>query len=149
MPTATGAFSVTEFTPTDYASAVETALPIGHSHMVKTFTGAVEGRSLTQFSFAFSPESGAGTYVAMEAFEGTVGIDAAQDFEDRFLHRRRGADPHRGRDVEVVSEIIVHAIPTCPAPVGIGGGAALPLRGSVGHPARRVNQGASLGCVGR
>jgi hypothetical protein len=72
MPTATGAFSVTEFTPTDYASAVETALPIGHSHMVKTFTGAVEGRSLTQFSFAFSPESGAGTYVAMEAFEGTV-----------------------------------------------------------------------------
>ena len=40
--------------------------------MVKTFTGAVEGRSLTQFSFAFSPESGAGTYVAMEAFEGTV-----------------------------------------------------------------------------
>jgi hypothetical protein len=84
-----------------------------------------------------------------EAFEGTVGIDAAQDFEDRFLHRRRGADPHRGRDVEVVSEIIVHAIPTCPAPVGIGGGAALPLRGSVGHPARRVNQGASLGCVGR
>jgi hypothetical protein len=72
MPLATGAFSVTEFTPTDYASAVETALPIGHSHMVKTFTGAVEGRSLTQFSFAFSPETGAGTYVAMEAFEGTV-----------------------------------------------------------------------------
>jgi len=72
MPTASGAFSVTEFTPTDYSSDVETALPIGHSHMVKTFSGAVEGRSLTQFSFAFSPESGAGTYVAMEAFEGTV-----------------------------------------------------------------------------
>jgi hypothetical protein len=72
MPVAIGTFSVTEFTPTDYTSEIETALPIGHVHMVKAFTGAVEGRSLTQFSFAFSQETGAGTYVAMEAFEGTV-----------------------------------------------------------------------------
>jgi hypothetical protein len=72
MPTATGAFSVSDFTPTDHASEIATALPTGHAHMVKTFSGAVEGRSLTQFSFAFSPETGAGTYVAMEAFEGTV-----------------------------------------------------------------------------
>jgi Protein of unknown function (DUF3224) len=72
MPTATGEFSVSDFAPTDYASEVETALPTGHAHMVKTFTGAVDGRSLTQFSFAFSPETGAGTYVAMEAFEGSV-----------------------------------------------------------------------------
>lgn len=72
MPTATGAFSVSEFTPTDDSGDVATALPTGHAHMVKTFTGAVAGRSLTQFSFAFSPETGIGTYVAMEAFEGTV-----------------------------------------------------------------------------
>ncbi|HEY3671487.1 MAG TPA: DUF3224 domain-containing protein [Acidimicrobiia bacterium] len=72
MPTAIGAFSVSDFTPTDYASEVTTALGTGHAHMVKTFTGAVEGRSLTQFSFAFSQETGVGTYVAMEAFEGEV-----------------------------------------------------------------------------
>jgi hypothetical protein len=72
MPTAIGAFSVSDFTPTDDASEVETALGTGHARMVKTFTGAVEGRSLTQFSFAFSPETGVGTYVAMEAFEGSV-----------------------------------------------------------------------------
>ena len=72
MPTAIGAFSVSDFTPTDFPSDVETALPTGHAHMVKTFTGAVEGRSLTQFSFAFSPETGAGTYVAMESFAGSV-----------------------------------------------------------------------------
>jgi hypothetical protein len=72
MPTAIGAFTVSDFTPTDYASEVETALGTGHAHMVKTFAGAVEGRSLTQFSFAFSQETGVGTYVAMEAFEGTV-----------------------------------------------------------------------------
>src|SRR4051812_41846081 len=72
MPTAIGAFSVSDFTRTDYVSDVETALGTGHAHMVKTFTGAVEGRSLTQFSLAFSPETGVGTYVAMEAFAGTV-----------------------------------------------------------------------------
>jgi hypothetical protein len=72
MTTAIGNFTVSEFTPTDYVSEVTTALGTGHAHMVKSFTGAVEGRSLTQFSFAFSQETGVGTYVAMEAFEGTV-----------------------------------------------------------------------------
>lgn len=72
MSTATGVFSVSNFVPTDYASDVVTALGVGHAHMVKTFTGSLAGRSLTQFSYAFSQETGTGTYLAMESFEGTV-----------------------------------------------------------------------------
>lgn len=72
MTTAAGTFSVSNFVPTDYASEVVTALGVGHAHMVKTFTGDLQGRSTTQFSYAFSEESGVGTYVAMESFDGTV-----------------------------------------------------------------------------
>jgi hypothetical protein len=69
---ATGMFAVTEFTPTDYVSPVATGLAVGHALMVKEYTGQVEGRSITQFSHAFSQERGIGTYVAMEAFEGSL-----------------------------------------------------------------------------
>jgi hypothetical protein len=72
MTTATGFFTVSDFTPTDYSSGVTTAVGVGHAHMVKTFTGEMDGRALTQFSYAFSAETGVGTYVAMESFEGTI-----------------------------------------------------------------------------
>ena len=100
---------------------METALGTGHAHMVKTFTGAVDGRSLTQFSFAFSPETGVGTYVAMEAFEGTVdGRRGTFNFaplghhERQRPHRRvlphraeqrhRRADGHHGRGSVVIDD---------------------------------------------
>jgi hypothetical protein len=65
-------FEVTEFTPSDYVSPVTTGSPVGHAHMVKQFTGELAGRSTTQFSYAFDDRSGVGTYVALEAFEGTL-----------------------------------------------------------------------------
>jgi hypothetical protein len=65
-------FTVASFEPVDYTSPIATAVPVGHAHMVKEFTGALTGRSSTQFSFAFDETTGAGTYVAMEAFEGSL-----------------------------------------------------------------------------
>ncbi|MGI9156353.1 MAG: DUF3224 domain-containing protein [Marmoricola sp.] len=69
---ASGTFTVADFTPSDYVSPVTTGIPVGHAHMVKEYDGEIEGRSTTQFSFAFDPASGVGTYVAMEAFEGSL-----------------------------------------------------------------------------
>jgi hypothetical protein len=66
-------FEVVEFVPSDYVSPVTTGIPVGHAHLVKQFAGDLEGRATTQFSFAFDAASGVGTYVAMEAFEGTLG----------------------------------------------------------------------------
>ncbi|HEX8975854.1 MAG TPA: DUF3224 domain-containing protein [Solirubrobacteraceae bacterium] len=68
----TATFTVTSFEPADYSSPVETGTPVGHAHMVKQFAGGMSGRSATQFSFAFDQRSGVGTYVAMEAFEGSL-----------------------------------------------------------------------------
>ncbi len=69
---AEGTFTVSHFVPTDHVPDITTALGVGHAHMVKTFTGAVQGRATTQFSYAFSEATGVGTYVAMESFEGTL-----------------------------------------------------------------------------
>ncbi|MEP6815043.1 MAG: DUF3224 domain-containing protein [Marmoricola sp.] len=69
---ASATFTVAEFIASDYVSPVTTGAPIGHAHMVKEFTGDLQGRSTTQFSFAFDPASGIGTYVALEAFEGSL-----------------------------------------------------------------------------
>jgi hypothetical protein len=65
-------FTVEEFTPDDWVPEIETALGVGHAHMVKRFAGGLAGRSVTQFSYAFDNDSGVGSYVATESFEGTV-----------------------------------------------------------------------------
>ncbi len=65
-------FTVGDFTPSDWAPDIETALATGHAHMVKLFEGGLAGRSVTQFSYCFDHESGVGTYVATESFEGAV-----------------------------------------------------------------------------
>ena len=72
MPTTTARFTVADFAPLDYQSPVTTGVSVGIATMVKTFTGAIDGRSITQFTFAYAEETGIGTYVAMESFEGTV-----------------------------------------------------------------------------
>ena len=68
----TSTFTTSDFQVTDYTPDVTTALPTGHLRLRKTYAGDVEGRSVTQFTSAFDQESGVGTYVAMESFEGTV-----------------------------------------------------------------------------
>ena len=69
-----GTFTVESFTPVDVkpAVAVETAVNVGVATMEKRFAGGVTGRSATLFSSAFDAESGCGTYVAVEAFEGLL-----------------------------------------------------------------------------
>ena len=68
----TSTFTTSDFDITDFAPDVTTALPTGHLRMRKTYTGQVEGRSVTQFTSAFDQDSGVGTYVAMESFDGTL-----------------------------------------------------------------------------
>lgn len=99
---ASATFSVTEFTPSDYVSPVTTAIPVGHAHMVKEFAGDLVGRSTTQFSFAFDPASGIGTYVAMEAFEGTL---AGRSGALAFAH----SATTDGRSPERLNELLVIA----------------------------------------
>jgi hypothetical protein len=66
-------FAVTTFEPTDYVSPITTGSPVGFAFMDKQFDGDVQGRARTQFTSAFDPQTGVGTYVAMESFEGTLG----------------------------------------------------------------------------
>lgn len=68
----TSTFTTSDFDVTDYTPDVTTALPTGHLRMRKTYAGEVDGRSVTQFTSAFDQQTGVGTYVAMESFEGTV-----------------------------------------------------------------------------
>ncbi|NYD38770.1 DUF3224 domain-containing protein [Actinomycetospora corticicola] len=67
-----GTFEVTLFEAVDVplAPPVETALPIGVARMTKTYAGGVTGHSATVFTSAYGGE--VGTYVALEAFEGTL-----------------------------------------------------------------------------
>lgn len=68
-------FTVGDFTPValpEQTPAIRVAMPAGVSTMVKTYTGAVSGRSLTLFTAAFDQARGSGTYVAMELFEGSL-----------------------------------------------------------------------------
>jgi Protein of unknown function (DUF3224) len=69
-----GTFSVATFEPTDLTGepAITTALPIGIARMEKAYDGDVQGRSATLFTAAFDQASGRGTYIAMEAFEGSL-----------------------------------------------------------------------------
>jgi len=67
----TSTFTTSDFDVTDYVPDITTALPTGHLRMRKTYSGEVAGRSVTQFTSAFDQDSGVGTYVAMESFDGT------------------------------------------------------------------------------
>ena len=69
-----GTFQVVSFTPVEVTSAVEvvTAMEAGVATMEKVYAGGVEGRSATLFTGARNAGSGAGTYVALESFEGSL-----------------------------------------------------------------------------
>ncbi|MFJ9010338.1 DUF3224 domain-containing protein [Streptomyces canus] len=71
---ANGTFSVKAFVPTELTPepAVATGLPVGVATMEKHFEGEIAGRSATLFTAAYDQQSGVGTYVAMESFEGSL-----------------------------------------------------------------------------
>lgn len=66
-----GEFRVATTAPVAWEPEITVGLPTGHMHMVKEYTGAVQGRSITQFSYVYEQGRG-GTYVATETFEGSV-----------------------------------------------------------------------------
>jgi hypothetical protein len=70
--TSTSTFTTSDFDVTDFVPSIATGLPTGHLRLTKTYAGDVAGRSITQFTSAFDQNTGVGTYVAMESFEGTV-----------------------------------------------------------------------------
>ncbi len=82
---ATGTFTVTAFVPAEVVvePVVVTALPVGVATMTKIFDGEIAGQAATVFTAAFDQDSGTGTYLAMESFEGVI-ADRAGSFN--FLH---------------------------------------------------------------
>lgn len=72
MATTTCTFTVPSTEPLDYRPQIATALPLGILHLVKEYAGDVTGRSITEFVACFDQDTGRGTYVAMESFEGTL-----------------------------------------------------------------------------
>ena len=75
---AAGTFTVKSFVPADLAAepAVTTATPVGAATMEKLFAGEVSGHSTTLFTAALDQAAGAGTYLAMESFEGFLNGDS-------------------------------------------------------------------------
>ncbi|MDQ8043711.1 MAG: DUF3224 domain-containing protein [Solirubrobacteraceae bacterium] len=68
-------FTVESFVPAEISPTpqhVETGRPVGLAIITKQFDGQITGSSVTLFTAAFDAAVGAGTYVAMESFEGTV-----------------------------------------------------------------------------
>ncbi len=82
---ASGTFTVSSFVPSELKPEpeVSTALPVGLATIVKVFEGEVAGRSTTLFTAAFDQESGVGTYIAMESFEGAL---AGREGTFNFVH---------------------------------------------------------------
>ena len=68
-------FTVSSFVPAEITpppADVQTGRPVGLAIITKQFDGQITGTSVTLFTAAFDQAAGAGTYVAMESFEGTV-----------------------------------------------------------------------------
>lgn len=68
-------FTVSSFVPAEITpppADVQTARPVSLAILTKQFDGQITGSSVTLFTAAFDQAIGAGTYVAMESFEGTV-----------------------------------------------------------------------------
>ncbi|MEV7623562.1 DUF3224 domain-containing protein [Actinoplanes sp. NPDC089786] len=70
---ATGTFEVAAFDAAPVPPpSIATAVPVGVATMRKLYTGEIAGESATLFTSAYDQTTGAGTYVAMESFRGTV-----------------------------------------------------------------------------
>jgi hypothetical protein len=75
---AEGTFNVASFELVELQPSVviTTAMETGVSTMEKTYSGDVQGRSLTLFTSSRNAETGAATYVALESFEGSLNGNA-------------------------------------------------------------------------
>lgn len=71
---AEGTFEVTSFAPLPDAppTGIETAMSLGVATIEKSFSGAVQGRSVAIFTGAQGTATTAGSYVALEAFTGSI-----------------------------------------------------------------------------
>jgi Protein of unknown function (DUF3224) len=71
---ATGTFTTRDFAPASVFAEppIRVGLDMSVATMEKEYSGEVTGRSATIFTSAFDPDLGVGTYVAMEAFEGSL-----------------------------------------------------------------------------
>jgi Protein of unknown function (DUF3224) len=97
-----GTFTVTSFSPTELSPApaqIATGMPVGVAVLEKTFSGDIQGRSATIFTSAFDQAAGAGTYCALESFEGTLG-GAAGAFN--FIHAASTGGADRFNDYFVI-----------------------------------------------
>ncbi len=95
---ATSTFTVSDFEPVD-APETSTAMPIGYSRMRKTYAGEATGTSLTLFTAAFDQARGTGTYVAMEAFEGSL---AGRSGSFAFIHSASTSGSDRANDYSLI-----------------------------------------------
>jgi hypothetical protein len=81
---AIASFNVSSFLPAELSPApaeVVTGRPVGVAVLTKEFDGQINGSSVTIFTAAFDQTAGAGTYVAMESFEGSVnGLTGTMNF---------------------------------------------------------------------
>ncbi len=80
---AEGTFEVASFDAVDVAPtvAITTAMETGIATMEKRYAGDVEGRSATLFTSARNADSGAGSYLALESFDGSLnGVTASFNF---------------------------------------------------------------------
>ena len=80
---AEGTFEVAEFTPVEVTAPAEvsTGMPVGLATMRKTYAGGVDGVSATWFTGCMDEETGAASYVAMEAFQGRLnGVEGGFTF---------------------------------------------------------------------
>ena len=66
-------FTIEAWDSNGRAVGIETAAPLGGAFIVRAITGGdIEGRSEVLFAGAFNEKHGSGTYVAIDAFEGTI-----------------------------------------------------------------------------
>ncbi len=61
-----------ESAPVTAVPEITTNLSVGVATMEKAYEGEINGRSSTLFTSAFDSNTGVGTYVAMESFEGAL-----------------------------------------------------------------------------
>ncbi|MDO5051822.1 MAG: DUF3224 domain-containing protein [Pseudoclavibacter sp.] len=70
---AVGAFTIEGWDPNGREVSIETGTPVAGAYITRSFTGGqIEGASQVLFVGAFSESRGSGSYVAIDAFEGTI-----------------------------------------------------------------------------
>lgn len=88
---ASGTFKVVAFTPARPPAepTADAAPPAGFATMMKHYAGEVEGRSATRFTAAADRSDVAGSYLAVESFEGSLG-EASGAFDFAYSGTDRG-----------------------------------------------------------